>query len=173
MLRWRLWPRGLLKTATESKRSSFRLAAVSQHGFWRCCSRLGSAGRSEGQGRQENKTILKTLAVSFSLELVVGGLATLLLVKYFLLSGGEESLALQAEAQKLDDEWRQKAAELKAFYDAQPGKKKTQPEEGTELARFIFSCQRLHRMPMGLAHWKVQELEAIEGFQWTITRART
>merc|ERR1719356_596877 len=118
---------------------------------------------------------LKTLGASISFEVVVGGAVGLALLNYCLQPEGDDNAASEEEARRRAEEeaWRQQAAALRTFYEAQPPGEKSAPEEGSGLARFVFSNQRLHRMPMGLPAWKVKELESIEGWSWKITRART
>ncbi|CAK0820308.1 unnamed protein product [Prorocentrum cordatum] len=137
----------------------------------------GAARHGPGQGAEAEAAhggsrYLKTLGASISFELVVGGALGLALLDYCLRSGGETAES-EDEVRKRDAAWRQQAAALRAFYAAQPAGEKAPPEEGTDLARFVFSNQRLHRMPLGLPAWKAQELESIEGWSWRITRART
>mmetsp|Transcript_97777 Transcript_97777/g.209767 ORF Transcript_97777/g.209767 Transcript_97777/m.209767 type:complete len:164 (+) Transcript_97777:84-575(+) len=120
-------------------------------------------------GPMKGSQLLQVVGMGMSLEMLFG-VTCAVGMAYFCLgsdSGGKESSASAAEAEQASKEaWRQQAAALKEFYDAQASEEKMDPPAGSDLARFALSNRRLYAMHFGLPRWKIQELEAIDGWQW-------
>eukprot|EP00928_Gymnodinium_smaydae_P044073 TRINITY_DN29426_c0_g1_i1.p1 TRINITY_DN29426_c0_g1~~TRINITY_DN29426_c0_g1_i1.p1 ORF type:complete len:155 (+),score=23.42 TRINITY_DN29426_c0_g1_i1:75-539(+) len=133
----------------------------------RCCS-SGSFqhGRNGKHNPVENVQMLKVIGMSVSLEVLFGATCVFGLAYYCLGSTSMESATSAIEEEKMKEAWRKQLAELKQYYADQSSAEKQDPPAGSDLARFAMSNRRLYAMHFGLPRWKIQELEAVEGWQW-------